>query len=102
MDGLVVLVVLLLILSATAPGLYALHRRMKAGNGELELWRVLRRRGLSRADAEHAPRALGGAERRCMLCPSAKACQEGLASERPARLEEFCPNADYIKRLERC
>lgn len=102
MDGLVVLVVLLLIMGAAAPGLYALHRRTKAGNGELELWRVLRRRGLGRADTEHAPSALGDAVRRCMLCPSTEACQAWLASERPGRLEEFCPNADYLKRLERC
>ena len=57
MDGLVVLVVVLLIMSAAAPGLYALRKRMVAGDGDLELWRVLRRRGLSPADTESNPRA---------------------------------------------
>jgi hypothetical protein len=99
MESLPVLAVLLILVAAAAPGLYALRRRMAAG-GELEIWSVLRRRGLSRADTEGDPRALAIAVRRCTLCPASDACRDWLASGRPAPFRELCPNAAYLEKLE--
>jgi hypothetical protein len=73
---------------------------MKAANGELELWRVLRSRGISPAEAEQDPQALGLAVRRCMLCAGSDVCRDWLASGRSQPFGEFCPNAAYLKKLE--
>jgi hypothetical protein len=101
METLVILGLLLMVLAAAAPGLYALRRRMVTGNGPLEFWSVLQRRGLGQADTAQDPRALGVAVRRCMLCPSVDACTEWLASGAREGLDGFCPNAAYLKKLER-
>jgi hypothetical protein len=70
------------------------------GRGELEFWRVLHRRGFGAADIERDPRALGIAVRRCVFCPNVDRCADWLASGKREGLEEFCPNAPYLKRLE--
>ena len=101
MESLVILGVLAMLVAALAPGLYALRRRLAAGDGKLELWRALHRRGLGAAQAAEDPHALGLALRRCALCPSVDACTQWLASGAREGLEDFCPNAAYLKRLER-
>lgn len=91
----------LVLLAAVAPGLYALRKRMAMEGGQLEFWRVLQRRGLGPEDAEDDPRSLGMAIRRCTLCPSVDVCGDWLASGAREGLEDFCPNAEYLRRLER-
>ena len=101
MEGLLILVFVALLLAAAAPALYLLRMRMSNGERRLELWRVLARRGLSPTDATGEPRSLALALRRCALCPSVDACNRWLAREGPKRLDEFCPNAEYLRKLER-
>jgi hypothetical protein len=102
METLFVLAFFLLLIAAAAPGIYALRKRMTAtGVGPLELWRVLHRRGLGEEDTARDPRGLGYAVRRCMLCPSVETCHEWLEGGKRDGLEEFCPNASYVQKLER-
>lgn len=97
MEGLVVLGLLALLIAAIAPSLYALRRRM-AGGGQLEFWRMLRHYGVNPAPA--GDRALAVAVRRCTLCANVDTCNEWLAKGGKGKLEEFCPNARYVERLE--
>jgi|SRR5687767_8745325 len=100
METLFILVLFLLLIAAVAPGVYALRKRMTA-DGPLEIWRVLHRRGLGGADTQRDPRGLGYAVRRCLLCPSVETCHEWLDARKREGLEEFCPNAGYLQKLER-
>jgi hypothetical protein len=101
MEILPFLALLLILVAAAAPGLYAIRKRMSGGGGQLELWRVMHRRGLSITDAAEQPRSLALAVRRCTLCPSTEACDEWLASGARDGQEDFCPNAEYLHKLER-
>lgn len=101
METLLILALLLALIAAAAPGLYALRRRLSAGSGELELWRAMSRLGLSAADAAQEPKNLALAVRRCTLCPTVDACHEWLAAGRREGLGAFCPNAAYLRKLER-
>ena len=93
--------VLALLVGAVAPAAYALHRRLGTRQGELEFWRVLHRRGLGVEDTARDPRSLEGALRRCLLCANTDACSGWLESGTTKGLEDFCPNAGYLRRLER-
>jgi hypothetical protein len=101
MESVVILGLLLLLIAAVAPGLYALRKRMVAGEGRLQLWRVLQRRGLDATDTAADGRALAVAVRRCTLCPRVDDCEDWLAAGKREGLESFCPNATYVERLER-
>ena len=101
MESVVIIGLLLFLAAAVAPALYGLRRRMTAGTSRLEFWQALHRRGLDTADTEADPRALAVAVRRCTLCPRIDDCNEWLASGEREGLERFCPNAAYLKRLER-
>jgi hypothetical protein len=102
METFIFLALFALLLAATLPALYALTRRMSTRTGELEIWRVMHRVGLSPVDAAgEEPRSLALALRRCALCPGVDACHEWLASSSREGLESFCPNASYFKKLER-
>jgi len=101
METILILALLLMLVAAMAPGVYALRRRMAVGSGELEFWRVLHRRGLSAADTAEDPRNTAVALRRCTLCPSVGTCHEWLDSGARQGLETFCPNATYLRKLER-
>ena len=101
MESLFILILFLLLIAAAAPGIYALRKRMTPMEGPLEIWQVLHRRGLGEADTEREPRALSYAVRRCVLCPSVERCHEWLASGKREALEEFCPNAGFVEKLER-
>jgi hypothetical protein len=100
-ESVVIIGLLLFLLATVAPALYALRMRISGGEQKLEFWRALQRRGLSAADASADPGALKVALRRCTLCPSVDMCNEWLASREREGLEAFCPNAAYLKRLER-
>src|SRR5262245_13097679 len=101
METFVVLGLLALLVAAVAPAIYALHKRLGTRQGELEFWRVLNRRGLSVEDTARDPRSLGTALRRCVLCPNSDTCSEWLKSGSAKELEDFCPNARYVRDLER-
>jgi hypothetical protein len=101
METILILALLLMLVAAVAPAVYALRTRMAMGSGELEFWRVLRRRGLSAAEAAEEPRNIAVALRRCALCPSVGACHEWLEAGAHGALEDFCPNAAYMRKLER-
>ena len=101
MESVVLLGVLVMVIAAVAPGLYALRKRMGAGGRKLELWTMLHRRGLTDGDALEEPRPLALALRRCALCPSVEECRQWLASEAREGFDAFCPNSRYIHRLER-
>ena len=101
METILILALLLMLVAAVAPAAYALRARMAMGRGELEFWRVLHRRGLSAAQAAEEPRNIAVALRRCALCPSVGTCREWLESGARKGLEDFCPNAAYMRKLER-
>ena len=101
METILILTLFLLLIAAAAPGIYALRKRMTAADGPLEIWRVLNRRGIGDADMQRDASGLGYAVRRCMLCPSVESCHEWLEGGKRDGLEEFCPNAGYIQKLER-
>src|SRR5687768_17077762 len=101
METIPFLALLLILVAAAAPGLYAMRKRMSGGGGQLELWRVMHRRGLSITDAAGQPHSLALGIRRCTLCPSVEACNDWLASGAREGLEHFCPNAEYLHKLER-
>lgn len=100
METLVILVLLLLLLAAAAPALYTLRARFFARAAQLELWRMMQRRGLSPADAAEEPKNLALAIRRCTLCPSLSECHAWLDSGAREGAEAFCPNASYLRKLE--
>lgn len=101
METLAILAVLLMLVAAVAPGLYTLRKRVSANAGPLEIWRAMTRLGLSPAQAAEEPKSLALAVRRCTLCPAVDACHEWLASGKREHLEVFCPNAGYLRKLER-
>jgi len=100
MESLVLVGLLVMLIAAVAPGIYALRKRMGAGGRKLELWTMLHRRGLTDGDALEEPRPLAMALRRCALCPSVDECRDWLASETREGFDAFCPNSRYIDRLE--
>jgi hypothetical protein len=102
METYIFLALLVLLLAAVVPALYALSRRMAARPGELEIWRVMHRVGLAPAEAAaDEPRGMALALRRCTLCPSVDDCHEWLASGSREGLDRFCPNVAYFRKLER-
>jgi hypothetical protein len=101
MESLVLVGLLVVLIAAVAPGIYALRKRMHAGGRKLELWHMLHRRGLTAEAALAEPRPLAMALRRCALCPSVEECRHWLASGAREGFDAFCPNARYIRRLER-
>ena len=101
MESLVLVGLLVMLIAAVAPGIYALRKRMSAGGRKLELWTMLHRRGLTPEAALAEPRPLAMALRRCALCPSVEECRHWLASEAREGFDAFCPNSRYIRRLER-
>jgi hypothetical protein len=102
METYIFLALFALLLAVVLPALYSLTRRISARPGQLEIWRVMQRLGLRPAQAvEGEPRNMALAIRRCTLCPGIDACQQWLASGSREGLEHFCPNAAYLRKLER-
>lgn len=100
MEALVILALIALALAAAAPALYALRRRL-AQPGELEIWRMLERRGLGAEEARGHGRTFTMAVRRCALCTSIDQCRQWLAGRSTGGAEDFCPNARYLERIAR-
>jgi hypothetical protein len=78
---------------------YAGWRRMTSREGDLQLWRVLRRMGVSGEETAGRDAEMARAVRRCMLCPSIEDCDNWLASGKRDGLADFCPNAGVVAGL---
>lgn len=98
LSGLVFLLLFVLAVSA-APFLYAAWRRLVSREGELQIWRAMSRCGIAPEEAADEAK-LGGAVRRCVMCPSIIECDEWLASGNRDGLAKFCPNAGLFMQLE--
>jgi hypothetical protein len=85
---------------ALAPFAYAGWRRLTSRDGDLQIWRAMRRVGIE-PDAARGPDAeLARAVRRCVLCPSIEECDQWLASGGREGLGHFCPNARFLAELK--
>ena len=99
--GTVALVSLLLLFAASAsPGVLALWGRAIGRERELEMWEMMRRRGLVADDPSARPADMARAIRRCTLCPSLDTCRSWLAGGRGAGAEDFCPNDRFFAALD--
>jgi hypothetical protein len=84
---------------ATLSFAYGAWQRIRTREADLQIWRVMARRGLA-ADPSPATQAkLARAVRRCVFCPSIEQCDHWLASDGKASLAEFCPNATLFDGL---
>jgi len=99
--GTVALLVALFLLAASAsPAFLTLWSRAMSEDRELEMWRMMRRRGLVADPPSLRPADMARAIRRCTLCPSVDACRTWLATGRTEGAEDFCPNARFFQTLE--
>lgn len=94
------LLALLVVMGALLPVGYAGWRRLTAREGDLQIWRVMRRTGVSPEDAAGRQPHLARAVRRCVMCPSIEECDHWLASEEREELGLFCPNASFFVELK--
>ena len=104
MDAFITSLLLLLLfaaLVAALPMAFAGWRRLVSREGDLQIWRALRRRGITREDTAGQEVNLGRAVRRCVMCPSIDDCDQWLASGRKEGLNLFCPNATFFDHIER-
>lgn len=97
MEALVILALIALALAAAAPALYALRRRL-AQPAELEIWRMLERRG---PPERGQSRSFAMAVRRCALCTNVEQCRDWLAGRSAGSVDDFCPNARYLQKAAR-
>jgi len=72
--------------------------RLRRDLANLELWEILRRRGLRDA-ANRQPQALSQAVERCTACRSSAECSRLLAVEQDEKIAAFCPNLMYLSHL---
>src|SRR5437867_3854652 len=102
MEALSISLTLILLFAAAVAALPFIHgawRRISARESDLQIWRVMARRGIVTDDAPAAQAKLARAVRRCVLCPSIEQCDHWLASDGKASLAEFCPNATLFDEL---
>jgi hypothetical protein len=84
---------------AALPFIHAAWRRICAREADLQIWRLMARRGIVADDAPATQAKLARAVRRCVLCPSIEQCDHWLASDGETSLAEFCPNATLLDEL---
>jgi hypothetical protein len=84
---------------AALPYIHAACRRIGARDADLQLWRVMARRGIEPDQAPATQATLAHAVRRCVFCPSIEACDHWLAANAHDGLENFCPNASLLDQL---
>jgi hypothetical protein len=94
------LLLLLMVAASASPAFFAVARAMSRREPELELWQMMRRRGLVADDPSVRPGDMARAIRRCTFCPSVDVCHRWLAAERGEGAEEFCPNLRFFQSLE--
>lgn len=81
------------------PYVYAAWRRLYKRGDDLQMWHVLRRRGIA---AEELPgNSLARALRRCTFCADIERCERWLVSPEADDLADFCPNATLFARVAR-
>jgi hypothetical protein len=100
MEALLISLTGLLLFAATIgalPFLYAAWRRARERRSDLQIWRVMARRGVVADESPATQAKLARAVRRCVLCPSIEQCDGWLASGAGGGLEDFCPNATVFK-----
>jgi hypothetical protein len=90
---------LMLAAAAVAPAIYARWRSAVVHGSELQIWRVLRSRGIRAEEAAGKEREILVAAHRCSACRSAERCDAWLASGKAEGLEEFCPNYGLMQQL---
>jgi len=93
-------IVTLLIIAAAAvwPAMYAVFSRAVASDTrELNLWQVMRRRGLSGLSGRDPE--IARAMYRCIACPEAARCDGLLAESRFDEVDRFCPNRPFLDQL---
>jgi len=104
MNALITSLALLLLfagLVAAVPLAIAGWRRLVAREGDLQIWRVMRRRGISNDDVARGDARLSRAVRRCVMCPSIEDCDHWLGTGERDGLGLFCPNATFFDDIER-
>ena len=95
------LLLLLMVAASTSPAFFASMRAMsRSRESELEMWQMMRRRGLAADGPSLPPGDLARAVRRCTFCPSVDVCHRWLAAQRTEGAEEFCPNIRFFQSLE--
>ena len=103
MEAMLTGVVLLFVFAgvvALMPFAYAGWRRLTSRDGDLQIWRAMRRVGVMPADAAgHEPK-MARAVRRCVMCPSIEECDHWLGSGNREGLGLFCPNASFFAELK--
>jgi hypothetical protein len=103
MEGMLTGLVLLMLFAAMVAALpfaYAGWRRLTAREGDLQIWRAMRRSGIAPQDASQSDAKMARAVRRCVLCPSIEECDHWLASGNREGLGLFCPNASFFGELK--
>ena len=98
MESIVILGLLLLLLAAVGPLVFAMRERWLLPAEQLELCKVLERRGLAERAAQN-PIGFGVALRRCTFCRSVERCNDWLESPAGSELQDFCPNAAFVERV---
>ena len=98
---LALLAFLLVLAAACSPPLLAAWARVTGGHRELEMWQVMRRRGLVADDLSMNAERMARAIRRCQLCPSVEICRGWLASGGSKGTDEFCPNDRFFQALDK-
>ena len=96
---LAIAVVLVLVAASASPALFPLWHRYMARQSDLEIWPMMRRRGVALDEDVVRPSEVADAIRRCTLCPSVNECRGWLASERREGAEDFCPNERFLQSL---
>lgn len=99
LTGLVMLV-LFAAMVALLPFASAGWRRLTSRDGELQIWRTMRRIGVAQADHHAHDGKMARAVRRCVMCPSIEECDHWLASGNREGLGLFCPNAGFFGDLK--
>jgi hypothetical protein len=89
------------LLVAALPFAYAAWRRVTNRDAELEIWRVMRRLGISPEATPRSDARMAHAIRRCVMCPSLEECDHWLEAGRTDGIGEFCPNAAVFEDLRK-
>ena len=89
---------LIIAVAAVWPAMYAIFSRAVASDTrELNLWQVMRRRGLNGLSGRDPE--IARAMYRCIACPEAAGCDERLAECRFDEIDQFCPNRAFLDHL---
>ena|SRR5512134_117522 len=100
-NGIVLGMGALLLLSLISYGLFVQFQRMLRDDGRLRLRRMLVRHGVRPSAVANEYYEIARATRRCVACADKARCDAWLASHSREGSEAFCPNAAFISRSAR-